>query len=62
VLRLASATGDQATIGIARVTGAVALDLDVAIVRATSHTDATPDDRHAREVLRLASATGAAPA
>ncbi|XP_066362353.1 probable clathrin assembly protein At4g32285 [Miscanthus floridulus] len=53
---------DQATIGITRVTGAVAPDLDVAIVRATSHDDATPDDRHAREVLRLASATGAAPA
>ena len=56
------AVKDQATIGIARVTGAVAPDLDVAIVRATSHDDATPDDRHAREVLRLASATGAAPA
>ncbi|XP_066374070.1 probable clathrin assembly protein At4g32285 [Miscanthus floridulus] len=53
---------DQATIGIARVTGAVAPDLDVAIVRATSHDDVTPDDCHAREVLRLASATGAAPA
>ena len=56
------AVKDQATIGIARVTGAVAPDLDVAIVRATSHEDAPPDERHAREVLRLASATGAAPA
>ncbi|CAD6334871.1 unnamed protein product [Miscanthus lutarioriparius] len=56
------AVKDQATIGIARVTGAVAPDLDVAIVRATSHDDAPPDERHAREVLRLASATGAAPA
>lgn len=56
------AVKDHATIGIARVTGAVAPDLDVAIVRATSHDDAPPDERHAREVLRLASATGAAPA
>jgi len=50
------------TIGIARVTGAVALDLDVAIVHATSHDDATPDARHALEVLRLASAMSVAPA
>ncbi|RCV15540.1 hypothetical protein SETIT_3G064200v2 [Setaria italica] len=49
------AVKDQATIGIARVSGAVKPDLDVAIVRATSHDDAPPDDRHAREVLRLAS-------
>ncbi|OEL18503.1 putative clathrin assembly protein [Dichanthelium oligosanthes] len=48
------AVKDQATIGIARVSGAVKPDLDVAIVRATSHDDAPPDDRHAREVLRLA--------
>jgi hypothetical protein len=48
------AVKDQATIGIARVSGAVKPDLDVAIVRATSHDDAAPDDRHAREVLRLA--------
>ena len=56
------AVKDQATIGITQETGAVVPDLDVAIVHATSHDDATPDDRHAREVLRLASATGAAPA
>ena len=62
MLRLASATGDQATIGIARVTGAVALDLDVAIVHATSHDDGNPDDRHAWEVLRLTFATDAVPA
>ena len=48
------AVKDQATIGMARVSGAVKPDLDVAIVRATSHDGAPPDDRHAREVLRLA--------
>ncbi|CAN6336087.1 unnamed protein product [Urochloa humidicola] len=48
------AVKDQATIGMARVSGAVKPDLEVAIVRATSHDDAPPDDRHAREVLRLA--------
>ncbi|CAN6326438.1 unnamed protein product [Urochloa humidicola] len=48
------AVKDQATIGMARVSGTVKPDLDVAIVRATSHDDAPPDDRHAREVLRLA--------
>ncbi|CAL4896056.1 unnamed protein product [Urochloa decumbens] len=48
------AVKDQATISMARVSGAVKPDLDVAIVRATSHDDAPPDDRHAREVLRLA--------
>ncbi|KAF8725658.1 hypothetical protein HU200_020201 [Digitaria exilis] len=48
------AVKDQATIGIARVSSSVKPDLDVAIVRATSHDDAPPDDRRAREVLRLA--------
>ncbi|KAG2624120.1 hypothetical protein PVAP13_3KG103500 [Panicum virgatum] len=48
------AVKDQASIGMARVSGAVKPDLDVAIVRATSHDGAPPDDRHAREVLRLA--------
>ncbi|KAF8667151.1 hypothetical protein HU200_053339 [Digitaria exilis] len=48
------AVKDQATIGIARVSSSVKPDLDVAIVRATSHEDAPPDDRRAREVLRLA--------
>ncbi|WVZ95862.1 hypothetical protein U9M48_041573 [Paspalum notatum var. saurae] len=48
------AVKDQATIGLARVSGAVAPDLDVAIVRATSHDDAPPDERHVLDVLRLA--------
>ncbi|KAJ1261238.1 hypothetical protein BS78_09G013400 [Paspalum vaginatum] len=48
------AVKDQASIRLARVSGAVAPDLDVAIVRATSHDDAPPDERHTLEVLRLA--------
>ncbi|KAM0923960.1 hypothetical protein ACQ4PT_005186 [Festuca glaucescens] len=47
------AVKDQTSIGLAKVTGAVAPDLDVAIVRATGHDDAPADDRHVREVLRL---------
>ncbi|KAL6619794.1 hypothetical protein ACP70R_034933 [Stipagrostis hirtigluma subsp. patula] len=47
------AVKDQTSISIAKVTGAVAPDLDVAIVRATAHDDGPADDRHAREVLRL---------
>jgi hypothetical protein len=51
------AVKDQTSIGLAKVTGAVAPDLDVAIVRATGHDDAPADDRHVREVLRLTSGT-----
>ncbi|XP_020167371.1 probable clathrin assembly protein At4g32285 [Aegilops tauschii subsp. strangulata] len=49
------AVKDQATIGIAKVSSAVAPDLDVAIVRATAHDDGAPDERHVQEVLRLTS-------
>ncbi|XP_048563292.1 putative clathrin assembly protein At2g25430 [Triticum urartu] len=49
------AVKDQATIGIAKVSSAVAPDLDVAIVRATAHDDGPPDERHVQEVLRLTS-------
>ncbi|KAL5230643.1 hypothetical protein ABZP36_029419 [Zizania latifolia] len=47
------AVKDQTSIGIAKVSAAVAPELDVAIVRATSHDDAPADDRHVREVLNL---------
>ncbi|KAL5203486.1 hypothetical protein ABZP36_014438 [Zizania latifolia] len=47
------AVKDQTSIGIAKVSAAVAPELDVAIVRATSHHDAPADDRHVREVLDL---------
>ncbi|XP_062181295.1 probable clathrin assembly protein At4g32285 [Phragmites australis] len=53
------AVKDQTTISIAKVTGAVAPDLDVAIVRATSHDDVPADDRHVRDVLRLTSGSRA---
>ncbi|KAL6840904.1 hypothetical protein ACP4OV_029164 [Aristida adscensionis] len=49
------AVKDQTSIGLAKVAGAVAPDLDVAIVRATAHDDGPADERHAREVLRLTS-------
>uniref|UniRef100_A0A0E0KXP3 ENTH domain-containing protein n=1 Tax=Oryza punctata TaxID=4537 RepID=A0A0E0KXP3_ORYPU len=47
------AVKDQTSIGIAKVSAAVAPELDVAIVRATSHEDAPAEDRHVREVITL---------
>ncbi|KAF0924117.1 hypothetical protein E2562_008434 [Oryza meyeriana var. granulata] len=47
------AVKDQTSIGIAKVSAAVAPELDVAIVRATSHEDAPAEDRHVREVTTL---------
>lgn len=49
------AVKDQTSISIAKVSSAVAPDLDVAIVRATAHDDGPADDRHFREVLHLTS-------
>ena len=46
---------DHTSISITKVYSPVAPDLDVAIARATGHDDASADNRHAREVLRLAS-------
>uniref|UniRef100_J3M3B5 AP180 N-terminal homology (ANTH) domain-containing protein n=1 Tax=Oryza brachyantha TaxID=4533 RepID=J3M3B5_ORYBR len=43
------AVKDQTSISIAKVSAAVAPELDVAIVRATSHEDAPAEDRHVRE-------------
>ncbi|EEC78392.1 hypothetical protein OsI_18174 [Oryza sativa Indica Group] len=47
------AVKDQTSIGIAKVSAAIAPELDVAIVRATSHEDAPAEDRHVREVVTL---------
>ncbi|XP_040380624.1 probable clathrin assembly protein At4g32285 [Oryza brachyantha] len=47
------AVKDQTSISIAKVSAAVAPELDVAIVRATSHEDAPAEDRHVREVISL---------
>ncbi|CAL4900870.1 unnamed protein product [Urochloa decumbens] len=50
------AVKDQTSIGLAKVGsgGSLAADLDVAIVRATSHSETFPaDERHIREILSL---------
>ena len=50
------AVKDQTSIGLAKVGsgGTVEADLDVAIVRATSHSESFPaDERHIREILAL---------
>ncbi|OEL17628.1 putative clathrin assembly protein [Dichanthelium oligosanthes] len=50
------AVKDQTSIGLAKVGsgGSVTADLDVAIVRATSHSESFPaDERHIREILAL---------
>ncbi|KAK3137709.1 hypothetical protein QOZ80_5BG0456140 [Eleusine coracana subsp. coracana] len=59
------AVKDQTSISIAKVmmTGgsAVSADLDVAVVRATSHDAAPADARHAAQILRLISSSSGAP-
>ncbi|KAF8779452.1 hypothetical protein HU200_002726 [Digitaria exilis] len=50
------AVKDQTSIGLAKVgsAGTVEADLDVAIVRATSHSESSPaEERHVREILAL---------
>ncbi|XP_058074396.1 putative clathrin assembly protein At2g25430 [Magnolia sinica] len=49
------AVKDQTSIGIAKVSSNTAPDLDVAIVKATSHDDDPADERHVREILTLTS-------
>uniref|UniRef100_A0A0D9WBZ6 ENTH domain-containing protein n=1 Tax=Leersia perrieri TaxID=77586 RepID=A0A0D9WBZ6_9ORYZ len=44
---------DQTSISLAKVSSTVAPELDVAIVRATSHDDAPPDERHVATVVSL---------
>lgn len=49
------AVKDQTSIGIAKVVGNVAPDLEVLIVKATSHDDEPADDKYIREILNLTS-------
>lgn len=49
------AVKDQTSIGLAKVASNVAPELDVAIVKATSHDDDPAEDRHIREILTLTS-------
>ncbi|XP_077220047.1 putative clathrin assembly protein At2g25430 [Tasmannia lanceolata] len=49
------AVKDQTSIGLAKVSSNIAPDLDVAIVKATSHDDDPAEERHIREILNLTS-------
>ncbi|GLT43641.1 hypothetical protein SLA2020_175770 [Shorea laevis] len=46
---------DQTSIGIAKVAGNIAPELEVAIVKATSHDDDPADEKYLREILSLTS-------
>nr|XP_010911081.1 putative clathrin assembly protein At2g25430 [Elaeis guineensis] len=46
---------DQTSIGLAKVSSNIAPDLDVAIVKATSHDDEPADGKYLREILSLTS-------
>lgn len=49
------AVKDQTSIGIAKVSSNMAPELEVAIVKATSHDDEPADDKYLREILHLMS-------
>ena len=49
------AVKDQTSIGLAKVSSNIAPELDVAIVKATSHDDFPADEKYLREILNLTS-------
>lgn len=49
------AVKDQTSISIAKVAGNIAPDLEVLVVKATSHDDEPADDKYAREILSITS-------
>ncbi|ONK59520.1 uncharacterized protein A4U43_C08F7270 [Asparagus officinalis] len=49
------AVKDQTSIGLAKVSSNIAPDLDVAIVKATSHDDDPADEKYLREILNFTS-------
>nr|CAD1828705.1 unnamed protein product [Ananas comosus var. bracteatus] len=49
------AVKDQTSISIAKVSSNVEPELDVAVIKATSHDPEPADDKHLREILRLTS-------
>lgn len=51
------AVKDQTSIGIAKVASNLAPDLEVAIVKATSHEDEPASEKHVREILTLTSSS-----
>uniref|UniRef100_M8C174 Putative clathrin assembly protein n=1 Tax=Aegilops tauschii TaxID=37682 RepID=M8C174_AEGTA len=53
------AVKDQTSIGLAKVTSNIAPELDVLIVKTTSHDDEPAEERHIREILHLTSGSRA---
>jgi hypothetical protein len=53
------AVKDQTSIGLAKVTSNIAPELDVLIVKVTSHDDEPAEERHIREILHLTSGSRA---
>lgn len=51
------AVKDQTSISLAKVTGNVAPDLEVLVVKATTHDNEAPDDKYAKEILNLMSSS-----
>ncbi|KDP30263.1 hypothetical protein JCGZ_17045 [Jatropha curcas] len=49
------AVKDQTSISIAKVAGNIAPDLEVLVVKATSHDEEPADDKHLREIINLTS-------
>ncbi|KAL0921151.1 hypothetical protein M5K25_008195 [Dendrobium thyrsiflorum] len=49
------AVKDQTSIGLAKVSSNISPDLEVAILKATSHDDEPADEKHIREILNLSS-------
>ena len=52
------AVKDQTSIGLAMMSSNVAPELDVAIVKATSHDDEPADEKYLREILNMTSYSG----
>eukprot|EP00252_Welwitschia_mirabilis_P008150 TRINITY_DN1986_c0_g1_i1.p1 TRINITY_DN1986_c0_g1~~TRINITY_DN1986_c0_g1_i1.p1 ORF type:complete len:621 (-),score=124.48 TRINITY_DN1986_c0_g1_i1:317-2179(-) len=55
VRKVMGAVKDQTSIGLAKVASTRAPDLDVAIVKATSHDEIPPEEKHIQEILYLTS-------
>ncbi|XP_073034709.1 probable clathrin assembly protein At4g32285 [Primulina eburnea] len=58
VRKAIGAVKDHTSISLAKVTGNVAPDLEVLIVKATTHEDEPSDDKYVREILNMLSHSG----
>lgn len=56
--KVIGAVKDQTTIGIAKVSSAMAPELDVAVVKATGHDDDPADEKYFQEILSMTSYSG----